>query len=239
MAVSHCEFRRREKENKRCDRAEGSAAILPTIAELLRFRLVALTRLHQLSSHVYSSSVAAFKALFVLRTKDQLDTLCRFPLLSPLHYMPHQFLIDRSSSIFHVMPGRNKRLSTGKKGKIPLLFFLIVNVVVNEKKKKKIKGTTLEMYSPLNFFLRWRQEHRGLLLYDPDIPAFSLCLLITNGDTLGGWLCELDIVLYLIEGRLISTFLPSSLWRSEHSDNSTGIKNLRCGAMLGTRGWNV
>lgn len=137
MAVSHCEFRRREKENKRCDRAEGSAAILPTIAELLRFRLVALTRLHQLSSHVYSSSVAAFKALFVLRTKDQLDTLCRFPLLSPLHYMPHQFLIDRSSSIFHVMPGRNKRLSTGKKGKIPLLFFLIVNVVVNEKKKKK------------------------------------------------------------------------------------------------------
>lgn len=154
VAVSHCEFRRREKENKRCDRAEGSAAILPTIAELLRFRLVALTRLHQLSSHVYSSSVAALKALFVLRTKDQLDTLCRFPLLSPLHYMPHQFLIDRSSSIFHVMPGRNKRLSTGKKGEIPLLFFLIVNVVVNEKKKKKIKGTTLEMYSPLNFFLR-------------------------------------------------------------------------------------
>lgn len=147
-------FGRREKENKRCDRAEGSAAILPTIAELLRFRLVALTRLHQLSSHVYSSSVAAFKALFVLRTKDQLDTLCRFPLLSPLHYMPHQFLIDRSSSIFHVMPGRNKRLSTGKKGKIPLLFFLIVNVVVNEKRKKNQKGTTLEMCSPLNFFLR-------------------------------------------------------------------------------------
>lgn len=147
VAVSHCEFRRREKENKRCDRAEESAAILPAIAELLRFRLVALTRLHQLSSHVYSSSVAAFKALFVLRTKDQLDTLCRFPLLSPLHYMPHQFLIDRSTSIFHVMPGRNRGLSTGKKGKIPLLFFLIVNVVVNEK-----KGTTLEMYSPLIFF---------------------------------------------------------------------------------------
>lgn len=152
MAVSHCEFRRREKENKRCDRAEGSAAILPTIAELLRFRLVALTRLHQLSSHVYSSSVAALKALFVLRTKDQLDTLCRFPLLSPLHYMPHQFLIDRSSSIFHVMPGRNKRLSTGKKGKIPLLFFLIVNVVVNEKKKKNQRNNLGDVFTAQFFF---------------------------------------------------------------------------------------
>lgn len=47
---------------------------------------------------------------------------------------------------------------------------------------------------------------------------------------------ELDIVLCLIEGRLISTFLASSLLELEHSDNSTGAKDLRCGALLGNEG---
>lgn len=57
--------------------------IIPAVSESPRLQVVALTHLHKLSSHVYSFGAATFKALFVLRTKDQLDTLCRFPFSLP------------------------------------------------------------------------------------------------------------------------------------------------------------
>lgn len=139
LCFCYCEHKLRERqkrkqETKRKHQWQKPDVIIPAVSESPCLQLVALTYLHKLSSHVYSFGVVTFKAPLVLCNKDQLDSLCRFPFLSPLHCMPRQFLIDSSSSISHVMPKRDRRLSRRKK-KVPQLFFLIVNVGFKSKEQ--------------------------------------------------------------------------------------------------------
>lgn len=109
--------------------------IIPAVSDSPCLQLLALTHFQKLSSRVYSLSVATFKASppFVPRTKDQLGALCRF-LSFTLHATP--IIIDSSSSISHVMPERDGTLSRRKK-KVPLLFFLIVDVVFKSKEQPR------------------------------------------------------------------------------------------------------
>ncbi len=157
---------RQKQETKLKHQQQKLDVIIPAVSQSPCLQLVALTHLHKLSSHVYSFGVAAFKAPFVLCTKDQLDTLCRFPFLSALHCMPRQFLIDSSSSISHVMPKRDGITLKEKKESSTAILF-------NCQCRIQIKRKVSVMYSPHNPFLLWRQEHGGPLQHREDFPGCS------------------------------------------------------------------
>lgn len=214
LSFCYCEHRPRETGRNRDmtklkHQQQKLNVIIPTVSESPCLQLVALAHLYKPSSYVYSFGVATLKAVCAVHPRPIRHSL---QICLSLYLRLYATQIFNWQQLFFV----SCNAWEGQENSTSTLF--------NCQCRLKIKRN-LVMYSPHNPFLLWRQEHESPLQRLPWL--FRVCLLITNRDTLGGWICTPHSVLQLIQGRLISTFLTSSHWRSDVlTQDSIGVEDI-------------